>query len=89
MGCPAFWDDLRFNLQPEINMYNSKKIKIMDALFWIYIISVVAVALMGDFKEMAEDKSAPSQEKCDTTLCDLRRERARMESRMVEGELFK
>ena len=42
MGCPAFWDDLRFNLQPEINMYNSKKIKIMDALFWIYIISVVA-----------------------------------------------
>ena len=31
----------------------------MDALFWIYIISVVAVALMGDFKEMAEDKPAP------------------------------
>ncbi|WP_288279768.1 hypothetical protein [uncultured Prevotella sp.] len=61
----------------------------MDALFWIYIISVVAVALMGDFKEMAEDKPAPSQEKCDTTLRDLRRERARIESRMVEGDLFK
>ena len=56
----------------------------MDALFWIYIISVVAVALMGDFKEMAEDKPAPSQEKCDTTLRDLRRERARIESRMVD-----
>lgn len=25
MGCPAFWDDLRFNLQPGINMYNLKK----------------------------------------------------------------
>ena len=61
----------------------------MDALFWIYIISVVAVALMGDFKEMAEDTPAPSQEKCDVPPLDQRRERARIESRMVEGDLFK
>ena len=61
----------------------------MDALFWIYIISVVTVALMGDFKETAEDKPAPSQEKCDVTRLDQRRERARIGRRMVEGDLFK
>ena len=74
----------------------------MDALFWLYIIFVIVVFVKDDFKDedkaplptptirfTDEDKAVASQENCNSAQQTLRRERARIESRMVEGELFK
>jgi hypothetical protein len=38
------------SLHPEIQ--TNKKLKIMDALFWIYIIAIVAGAAMEDYKKL-------------------------------------